>query len=416
MQAEIISIGDEILIGQTINTNAAWMGEHLNAIGIRVHRTTAIADSKEEIVQMLDEALSRSALVLITGGLGPTKDDITKKTLAEYFQMPLERDQETLERVSSFFRQRGLPVLAVNEDQALMPKGCTILHNLRGTANGMWFEKEGKIVVSMPGVPYEMEWLMENEVFPRVLEFFKRPSIVHRTILTTGVGESFLADQISAWEDSLEEFNIKLAYLPSPGAVKLRMSAYGGGSEAELKSQIDKKEKELLQIIGEHVFGFEKDTLASVVGKRLIEEKAMIAVAESCTGGMISHFITEIPGSSAYFLGGLITYNEKIKIAELGVSEELIAEHTVYSEEVALAMASCAVKTFGADYAVSTTGVAGPDDSDGIKVGTIWVAAANKEKAVCTKLRLGKSRERNIIMASNAALNLLRKEFLQINR
>ncbi|MFN6379831.1 MAG: competence/damage-inducible protein A [Flavobacteriales bacterium] len=416
MQAEIISIGDEILIGQTINTNAAWMGEHLNAIGIRVHRTTAIADSKEEIVQMLDEALSRSALVLITGGLGPTKDDITKKTLAEYFQMPLERDQETLERVSSFFRQRGLPVLAVNEDQALMPKGCTILHNLRGTANGMWFEKEGKIVVSMPGVPYEMEWLMENEVFPRVLEFFKRPSIVHRTILTTGVGESFLADQISAWEDSLEEFNIKLAYLPSPGAVKLRMSAYGGGSEAELKSQIDKKEKELLQIIGEHVFGFEKDTLASVVGKRLIEEKAMIAVAESCTGGMISHLITDIPGSSAYFLGGLITYNEKIKIAELGVSEELIAQHTVYSEEVALAMASCAVKTFGADYAVSTTGVAGPDDSDGVKVGTIWVAAANKERAVCTKLRLGKSRERNIIMASNAALNLLRKEFLQINR
>ncbi len=416
MQAEIISIGDEILIGQTINTNAAWMGEHLNTIGIRVHRTTAIADSKEEIVNMLEEALSRSSLVLITGGLGPTKDDVTKKTLAEYFNMPLEIDAETLERVSTFFRSRGLPVLKVNEDQALMPKGCTVLHNLRGTANGMWFEKDGKVIVSMPGVPYEMEWLMENEVFPRVLDFFKRPSIVHRTILTTGVGESFLADQISAWEDSLEELNIKLAYLPSPGAVKLRMSAYGGGSEVELKSQIEKKERELLEIIGEHVFGFEKDTLASVVGKKLIAEKAMIAVAESCTGGMISHLITDIPGSSSYFLGGLITYNEKIKIAELGVSPELIAEHTVYSEEVALAMASCAVKTFGADYAVSTTGVAGPDDSDGVKVGTIWVAAANKERAVCTKLRLGKSRERNIIMASNAALNLLRKEFLQINR
>ncbi|MFY7707178.1 MAG: competence/damage-inducible protein A [Flavobacteriales bacterium] len=416
MQAEIISIGDEILIGQTINTNAAWMGEHLNTIGIRVNRTTAIADSKEEIVSMISEALSRSQLVLITGGLGPTKDDITKKTLAEYFNMPLVRDEQTLERVSAFFHQRGLPVLPVNEDQALMPKGCTILHNLRGTANGMWFEKDGKVVVSMPGVPYEMEWLMENEVFPRVMQFFKRPSIVHRTVLTTGVGESFLADKISAWEDSLEEQHIKLAYLPSPGAVKLRMSAYGGGSEEELRGIIHQKENELLSIIGKHVYGFEKDTLASVVGQYLKETNSTIAVAESCTGGMISHLITEIPGSSAYFLGGLITYNEKIKIAELGVSAEIIAKHTVYSEEVALAMAACSVKTFGADYAISTTGVAGPNDSDGVTVGTIWVAAASREKAVCTKLRLGKSRERNIIMASNAALNLLRKEFLQINR
>lgn len=415
MVAEIISIGDELLIGQTINTNSAWMGEFLNTEGIRVGRVVTISDDNDEIVSALDAALQRAQLVLITGGLGPTKDDVTKKTLTDYFGMKLVRNEVTLERIRLFFESRGLPMLPVNEAQALVPDGCTVLHNQRGTADGMWFEKEGRVIVSMPGVPYEMEWLMENEVMPRLKFFFQRPAIVHRTILTTGIGESFLAERISAWEDSLAAEQIKLAYLPSPGMVKLRMSAYGGKPEEELKSAIARKERELENLISGYIFGYEKDTLSSVVGEALKNRNATISIAESCTGGMISHMITSVSGSSAYFLGGLITYNEKIKIAELGVSADLIAEKTVYSEEVARAMAEGAVKTFGSDFAISTTGVAGPNDSEGVTVGTIWVAAAGRDRSACVKLRLGRNRGRNILMASDAALNLLRKEFLQIN-
>lgn len=415
MIAEIISIGDELLIGQTVNTNATWMGEVLNAEGFRVSRVVAISDDAQAIVDALNEALSRASLVLITGGLGPTKDDITKKTLAEYFGMPLVMDEESLERVRSYFLGRGLKMLPVNEAQALVPKGSTILHNLRGTANGMWFEQSDKVVVSMPGVPYEMEFLMEQEVMPRAKKFFNCPAIIHRTILTTGVGESFLAEKISDWEDSLAVEEIKLAYLPSPGMVKLRMSAYGGKPESELKAVIARKEDELHALIGEYIYGYEQDTLASVVGDLLKKNESTIAVAESCTGGMVAHMITSTPGSSAYFLGGLITYKEDIKSSHLGVSKEIIHEHTVYSEQVAKSMAESAVSTFGADYAISTTGVAGPTDDGEVKVGTIWIAAADKNRSVCVKLMLGKSRERNILMASNAALNLLRKEFLLVN-
>lgn len=415
MIAEIISIGDELLIGQTVNTNATWMGSLLNAEGFRVGRVITISDDANAITSALEESLQRASLVLITGGLGPTKDDITKKTLADYFGMQLVLDMESLNRVRSYFEGRGLKMLPVNEAQALVPDGSIILHNLRGTANGMWFEKEGKIVISMPGVPYEMEYLMQEEVIPRVRSFFKRPAIVHRTILTTGVGESFLADKISTWEDSLASENIYLAYLPSPGMVKLRMSAYGGKSESELRAAIARKEEELKALIHEYIYGFDDDTLSSVVGKLLKEKQATIAVAESCTGGMIAHMMTSTPGSSAYFLGGLITYKENIKASHLGVPQEVIQEFSVYSEQVARSMAESAVKTFGANYAISTTGVAGPSDDGDVKVGTIWIAAANEKRSVCVKLLLGKSRERNILMASNAALNLLRKEFLVVN-
>ena len=415
MQAEIISIGDEILIGQTVNTNAAWMGEELNAIGIRVHRTTSVSDDKQEIINILNEASGRSKVILITGGLGPTKDDITKKTLCEYFNTEMVLDQISLDRVESFFKGRGLPMLEVNRQQAMVPKDSITLHNLRGTANGMWFERDGVVFVSMPGVPYEMEWLMETEVLPRIQTFFKRPAIVHRTILTTGVGESFLAETVKDWENSLEEHNIKLAYLPSPGSVKLRMSAYGGGSEEQLKAKIDEKEKELIKLIGEHVYGFEKDVLASVVGDLLRSRQATISSAESCTGGMISHLLTSIPGSSDYFAGAIISYSDQVKIDELSVPKELIDRVGVYSAEVAEAMAEGARKRLGTTFAVASTGIAGPDDGDGIKVGTIWVAAAGPKRTVSVLLRLGKSRERNILMASNAALNLVRKEFLAIN-
>ncbi|MEZ4799992.1 MAG: competence/damage-inducible protein A [Flavobacteriales bacterium] len=413
MQAEIISIGDEILIGQTVNTNATWMGEQLNSIGIRVHRVTSIADDASDIKAMLDESLSRSEIVLITGGLGPTKDDITKKTLCEYFDSKLILNQESLDRVSAFFESRGLPMLEINHQQAMVPEVCTVLHNLRGTANGMWFEKDGKIIVSMPGVPYEMQWLMETEVLPRVQIFFQRPAIVHRTILTSGVGESFLADKIKDWEDSLAGENIKLAYLPSPGMVKLRMSAYGGDSESALQEKIARKEKELLEIIGEHIYGYEKETLSSIVGDRLKSQNATISSAESCTGGMISHLITSTPGSSNYFKGSIVSYAEDVKMEELGVTKDLIAKYGVYSTEVAEAMAIGVRNAIKTTYSVASTGVAGPDDDGGVKVGTIWIAAAGPNGVVSEQLRLGRSRERNILMASNAALNLLRKNFLK---
>lgn len=409
--AEIISIGDELLIGQTVNTNAAWMGQLLNANGIKVVRASSIADQQEAIVEAITEASKRVSLILITGGLGPTKDDITKKTLCDFFGSQLIIDQASLDRITEFFERRGLPMLEVNRQQALVPDNCLVLHNLKGTANGMWFDKDGVVVVSMPGVPYEMEYLMTEEVLPRVAQRFQLPSIIHRTVLTAGVGESFLADKIKDWEDSLASEQIQLAYLPSPGMVKLRMSSYGKGSEEEQRTRIAKKEKELLNIIGSFVFGFEKDTMSSVVAKLLRESGQTLSGAESCTGGMIAHLITSEQGSSEFYRGSVVSYSVDSKQRVLGLSERLLEENTVYSEAVAIEMAELARKKFNTDYAFATTGVAGPVDVDGVKVGTIWVAIAGPKGPKCQVLRLGNNRDRNILMASNAALNLIRKDF-----
>lgn len=416
MQAEIITIGDEILIGQTIDTNSAWLGEHLNAMGIRVHRVTSISDNKEEIIRSLDEACMRSQVVLVTGGLGPTKDDITKKTLCEYFQTELVLDETSLARVAEFFKGRGLPMLEVNRQQAMVPAACQIIHNMRGTANGMWFEKGQSIIVSMPGVPYEMIGMMEDEVLDKIAHHFQRPSIVHRTVLTQGVGESFLADVIQDWENSLDSENIKLAYLPSPGMVKLRMSAYGGGNEDALLEKIARKEKELLAIIGEHVFGFGKDTLASVVGKMLLDRKETLCVAESCTGGFLSHLLTSTAGASDYFVGGVIAYTYSIKDHQLGVSMELLQSTGAVNEETAIQMAEGARQRLNTTYAISTTGIAGPGGgTPDNPVGTIWIAVATPEQTIAKKFSFGKSRERNILVAANSALNLLRKEIIHKN-
>ncbi len=409
--AEIISIGDELLIGQTINTNAAWMGQLLNASGVKVVRASSIADHQNAITEAVSDASRRASLVLITGGLGPTKDDITKKTLCDYFGSQLVIDQDSLDRITEFFERRGLPMLEVNRQQALVPDNCTVLHNLKGTANGMWFEKDGVVVVSMPGVPYEMEYLMTEEVMPKVAKRFQLPSIIHRTILTAGVGESFLAEKIKDWEDCLAGDQIHLAYLPSPGMVKLRMSSYGSGSEEEQKARIAAREKELLNIIGGYVFGFEKDSMSSVVAKLLRENNLTLSGAESCTGGMIAHLITSEQGSSDFYRGSMVSYSIDAKLRVLGLNESLLEEKTVYSEEVAIEMAQLARSRFDTDYAFATTGVAGPVDVDGVKVGTIWVAIAGPKGAKCQMLRLGNNRDRNILMASNAALNLIRKDF-----
>jgi nicotinamide-nucleotide amidase len=416
MQAEIITIGDEILIGQTVDTNSAWIGEKFNALGIKIHRITSVSDVSAEITKALDEALLRSQLIIITGGLGPTKDDLTKHTLASYFGGELVMHEPTLERISAFFAHRGLPMLETNRQQALMPSTCEILPNMRGTANGMWFAKNDAVVVSLPGVPHEMKGLMEEEVIPRVMRHFERNAILHRTLLTVGVGESFLADKIKEWEDSLASVKIKLAYLPSPGLVKLRMSAYDVVDPAEMEKVFDQKEKELRSIIGEHIFGANNDTLGSVIGALLIERGEKLAVAESCTGGELSGQITAVAGASEYFDGGLVCYHAQAKVRLLGVEQSLIDKHGVVSSQVAMAMAEGVKRKFDVHWALATTGIAGPGGGTAeIPVGTVWIAVSGPTGTHAKLLKLGRMRDRNIAMAAYAALNLLRTEILKNN-
>lgn len=414
MQAEIICIGDELLIGQTINTNAAWLGEHLNLLGIRVHRTLSIPDLRDEIILALDEALSRSQVVVITGGLGPTKDDITKHTLCNYFETTLKINDEALERITGFFKDRGLPMLEVNRLQAALPEACQVIQNYRGTACGMWFEKNGAVIISMPGVPYEMKSMMEEQVFPMIRKHFQTPEILHRTILTIGAGESFLAEIIRDWENSLAEHDIKLAYLPSPGMVKLRMSVYG--TIPGIREVLIQKEEELRLLINTYIYGVEKSTLEEIVGALLRDKKLTVSTAESCTGGNIAHLITSIAGSSDYFIGSVVSYHEKIKVSELGVSPEVISQFGVVSREVVEAMALGSKDKFNTTFAIATTGIAGPSGgSDENPVGTVWIGIAGPNGVKTEKFRFGKNREFNINMASEAGLNMLRKEILALN-
>lgn len=410
LNAILICIGDELLIGQTINTNAAWMGSVLNQHGIRVLESVAIADDPEAIDLALHRALERAAIVLMTGGLGPTKDDLTKHTLARFFNQELQLNLEVLARNRAYFESRGLPFLATNESQAELPAGCRVIHNHRGTASGMWFEHQDRVVVSMPGVPYEMQGMMTDEIIHALCERFQCPSIVHRTVLTTGVGESFLADRIADWEDSLAADEIKLAYLPSPGMVKLRMSVYGGTPRQI--AAMHQRERELLDLLGDVVYGFDDDTLITVVARRLKELGATLSAAESCTGGRISHELTSVAGSSAYFLGGVVTYHANLKSALIGVDEALIHAHGVVSREVAMAMARGVKQVCQSDYAISVTGVAGPDPLEGKPVGYLWIGISTPERTFAQDFQFGRSRQNNISMATWAALNLLRKEIL----
>ncbi len=413
MQAEIISIGDELLVGQTINTNAAWLGERLNKDGIRIYRATSIADEHNEIIKAMHEASTRSQLVLITGGLGPTKDDVTKIALCDYFDTELIVNEEVLKRVTEMFASRNLPMLDVNKKQAEMPASCTIIPNLRGTASGMWFERNGVVFVSMPGVPFEMEHLMENVLLEKIRNYFHRPSILHRTILTIGVGESFLAQKIESWENSLAEHKIQLAYLPSPGMVKLRMSAYDVQDREAVQEIMDAKEAKLLSLIQEFVYGFEKDTLQSIVGDLLRQTKSTVTLAESCTGGSIAQLISSVAGASEYFPGSFITYAEEQKTAILGVSANLIEKYNVVSAEVAEAMARGAKAKMNSTWAIATTGIAGPTGgSDEIPMGTVWIGIAGPKEVKSFRFQFGRKRETNILLASNAALNLLRKEII----
>ena len=414
MKAEIITIGDEILIGQIVDTNSAWMGQQLNLHGIEVYQVTSVHDKHDHIMKALADAEKNADLVLITGGLGPTKDDITKNTLCEYFETELIYFPEVFDHVQSLLSSRNVTINQLNRDQALLPASCTVLHNSAGTASGMWFERNGTIFISMPGVPFEMEAIMTEEVFPRLIKLGIMQSIVHKTVLTLGLPESMLAEKIEKWESALPEF-IKLAYLPSALMVRLRLSAYGTDQQM-LETEIDKQVKELLTIIPEYVFGFDDENMALIIGRMLVKNSKSLAVAESCTGGNIAHFITANPGSSAYFKGGVVAYSNEIKIKLLDVPAEIIEKYGAVSQQVAETMAFGARKALNVDYSIATTGIAGPDGGTAEKpVGTVWIAVAGPSGVKSEKFIFRHNRERNIIRSTQTALNLLRTFILTDN-
>ena len=407
MKAELITIGDEILIGQIVDTNSAWMGQQLNLHGIEVYQITSVHDNHEHIMKAFAEAEKNADLVLITGGLGPTKDDITKNCLCEYFNTELIFYPEVFEHVQSLLSSRNVVINQLNHDQALLPASCTVLPNSAGTASGMWFERNNTIFISMPGVPFEMEAIMTEEVFPRLVKLGITQSIVHKTVLTIGLPESMLAEKIEKWESALPDF-IKLAYLPSPQMVRLRLSGYGT-NKSMLQKEIEKQVKELLSLIPENVFGFDNENLGLVIGRMLAGSGKTLAVAESCTGGNIAHFITSNAGSSAYFKGGVVAYSNEIKNNLLDVPLDLIAGFGAVSQQVAEAMALGAKKILNADYAVATTGIAGPDGgSDEKPVGTVWIAVAGPSGIKSKEYIFRHNRERNIIRSTQTALNMLR--------
>ena len=411
MIAEIITIGDELLIGQVIDTNSAWIGENMNLIGIKVHQITSISDDREHILKTLEEAETRADIILITGGLGPTKDDITKTTLCEYFDTNLVFNQDAYKNIEAIFLQRGYTVTELNRRQAEVPANCTPIMNLNGTAPGMWFERNNKIFVSMPGVPFEMKTMMSEQILPKFTAKLNLGFIIHKTILTQGVGESFLAKTIEDWEDSLPK-SIKLAYLPQPGMVRLRLTAIGN-NKAEILNLIEEQDQKLRQLIPDYIFGYDNETMESVVGNLLKKHKMTVSTAESCTGGRIAHLITSVPGSSEYFIGSVVAYSNRIKEAELGVNAESLEKYGAVSEAVVREMAEGIRRKFGTDFSISTSGIAGPDGgSDEKPVGTTWITVATPEKTITQKFLFGEHRGRNIHKAALAALNMLRMELL----
>jgi len=407
MKAEIISIGDELLIGQVINTNASWMATELTLYGINVVHIAAVSDKGEAIRDALDQASERADIILMTGGLGPTKDDITKKILADYFNSEMFFHEPTFEQVKKVFRARHFEVTEVNRQQALIPEKCTPLFNRNGTAPGMWFEREGKVFVSMPGVPFETKVLMKEQVLPKLKEHFHLGVIIHKTVMTTGMGESFLAEIIKDWENNLPD-SVKLAYLPQPGIVRLRLTAKGN-DEANLRNKIDVLVSDLHSYIDDLIFGYNDVSLEEVVGNLLNEQGKTVSTAESCTGGYIAHLITSIAGSSNYFTGSVVSYSNEAKMNILEVSKDDIDLHGAVSKEVVEAMALGVQKKLNTDYAVATSGIAGPDGgTDDKPVGTTWIALATPNGVLSKRFHFGEHRGRNIRRAALAALNLLR--------
>lgn len=410
MLTEIITIGDELLIGQVIDTNSAWMGQQLNLAGFKVKQITSISDDETHILTALAEAAKRADIILITGGLGPTKDDVTKKTLCKYFNSGLIFNMEAFADVERFFKSRGREVMPIDKIQAEVPENCKVLSNKNGTAPGMWFEHEGKIYVSMPGVPYEMKGIMADYTIPMLKQKFNTPHIFHKTILTQGIGETALAEMIAAVEDNLPS-HIKLAYLPSVASVRLRLT--GMSFDTDLQAQVETEVDKIMQHIQKYVYGFDEDTLAGVVGKLLQEKNQTLALAESCTGGYISQLITAIPGCSSYYKGSMVAYSYEIKEEFLDVSKTTLATKGAVSEEVVLQMATNAKAKFNTDYALAVSGIAGPDGGTADKpVGTVWIAMATPKGCTAKRFQFGPNRSRNIEATALTALNILQKELV----
>lgn len=413
MLAEIITIGDEILIGQIVDTNSAFLGKEFNKVGISIYQITSIQDDKAHILKALKEAEENADIIIITGGLGPTKDDITKHTLCEYFNDSLVEDKAVLANVEQIFSKYNRPLLDVNKQQALVPSKCKVLMNHNGTAPGMWLEKNGKVFVSLPGVPYEMKALISDQVIPELIKQFKFPYIEHKTILTYGLGESALAERIEAWENHLPSF-IKLAYLPSLGRVRMRLSGKSF-DKTKLENEIQNQVNLLLPQIVDVFVGYEEDeSIEAVIGKQLTEKGKTVAVAESCTGGHIAKSFTANAGASAYFKGSVVSYATESKVNILKVSAEDIKTHSVVSKVVAETMAKNVRRLFNSDYAISTTGNAGPSKGDSdAEVGTVWIAIATKDNVYSEVFNFGNHREKVIVRATNKAFEMLKKEILK---
>ena len=414
INASIITIGDELLIGQTIDTNSAWIGQELNKIGVWLKRRVAVGDVWDDIWNALDAESKESDIIIITGGLGPTADDITKPLLCKYFGGKLIVNEEVLAHVKYLFDKvyrRPGPMLERNLKQAEVPDVCTILHNARGTAPGMWFEKDGKIYVSLPGVPHEMKGLMINEVLSRIPKYFQLPFIIHRTAFTMGTGESMIAEKIKDFETGLPE-HIKLAYLPGYGMVKLRLTAKGD-EKGKMETELDEKFSILKELVAEWLVIDKDENLATVIIKILKEKNKTIGTAESCTGGYIAHLITSNPGSSVGYKGSIISYANDVKENILGVTDKTLRSVGAVSEETVIQMVKGAIEKLNVDFALATSGIMGPDGgTDEKPVGTVWIAAGNKGKVQTTKLAFRFDRERNIEMTSHTALNFLRKFIL----
>lgn len=409
MYASIITIGDEILIGQTIDTNSAWLGKNLSEIGMELRQTLSISDVPSEIIRALDSSLELSDLVIITGGLGPTNDDLTKKTLVDYFGSKLVLNKSVLASIEGYFSSRKLTILDVHRQQALLPENAEKLTNNYGTASGMWFEKDNKIIISLPGVPNEMKGIMSEYGLDKIADYFHLPSIYYRTVLTWGRGESFIASKIEDWEKGCAHDGVKVAYLPSEGMVKIRVSLKG--EESEVKKKVDQKVEALYQLIPNYIFGENNDRLEEKVGSILRSKKLTVASAESCTGGYLAHLLTSVAGSSDYFVGSIVAYSNEIKEKLLAVSSELIKEKGEVSEEVAIQMAINIRTKMGTDYGISTTGYAGPEGgNDRFPVGSIWIAIASESGVKTKLLNFGKARKRNIKVSSIICLGRLLKE------
>jgi nicotinamide-nucleotide amidase len=411
MRAEILNIGDEILIGQVLNSNAQWIAEQLTGCGFYVNRMLTVADNMDEILNAFSECTSRAEIVIVTGGLGPTNDDLTREALCRYYQCGMKTDDASLKQLHVFFTQRGIELTPLNRSQADVPERSEAILNIDGTSPGMWFEDGNSVLVALPGVPFELKSMMSNTVLPKLKKKYQPGEVVFKTVLIQGIGESFLAVKISDWEASLPA-GMSLAYLPQPGIVRLRLLMRGKDA-AKMQVQIDKAIEELIKLVPEYFFGFNEETLAEVCGRILQEKQQTLCTAESCTGGTIAQMITSVPGSSLWYKGSVVAYSNEIKQKLLNVSPQTLADHGAVSEATVTAMAVNARKVLGTDWAIAVSGIAGPDGGTALKpVGTTWIAVAGPQGCEAKMFLFGDHRQRNITRAALAALNMLRQKIV----